>query len=795
MNSILAPVCILATLLFTGSGPVSEPRQQKQQTTVYETVHVYGTGYGLPFNHNPETLIEAYLNLEEPPIGSTVSNPDGSYSLNIVINNVAEVKKNNFLVAPNPFHESTSISFYSHGEKINFNVFNELGQMLLNYNEFIPEGNHSANVSGLGLGTRVFTMTSDKDFRSTKLIQTSNYFNPSVNVSGSSFNSLKSAFSDDLILMYSSPNHTDYVVVEPVQPSMNVDYVLDLIPDTLTTTINTTFINNMFNYLMEGVNSFYENNETGEFLGSGVSNSQGVDVFNVDYLTWSYGSNFLSSLNSIKRTSSIVNHEENIGVVSNQNASYDVFMVQIPSQETANVEGVVVNTNNVPVSDANVDIKKDDTTYAQTTTINGFFQTTMSYLEYVNATNQSEVIRIPDSVYAYVTKENHNPTTTNPELVAPMIDFDTITLEQITQNFSFSITPYAADGAHMSEVLSEAYTLHVKNVTTGETQTVQQSGNNAMSVVVEGSEDDVVQFWHTHTALADLIVIQYANQAWNEDNPAQNRPTRDWVHGQQFDTLTTTLGHIANPVWNESLELYSPRYHLTTSNGTPITFNHDVVPMLADRFGWIFNWKRPDAPGLEVFIFSYNFSTGDPIPQNKLDEMIDMNNNIHQHTVSPLGRERLPTTTYIINSTSQPEFLAAQARNFAYTNMTWRTAGAPTNGVTLNLQYWCIDNSNASYDPVTGLPVIQEELFESKLASIDPPWGGTASYITSYDNGQVSLNLTGITMVSVNTMVDSWTYVMPANTGKSESGKKLENYKSDGISIEERLQDCRTVRR
>ncbi len=123
--------------------------------------------------------------------------------------------------------------------------------------------------------------------------------------------------------------------------------------------------------------------------------------------------------------------------------------------------------------------------------------------------------------------------------------------------------------------------------------------------------------------------------------------------------------------------------------------------------------------------------------------------------------------------------------------MTWREDGAPTNGVALNLEHWCIDNSHASYSLITGLPIIQEELFESKLAAIDPPWGGTASYITAYENGQVSLKLTGITMVSISTMVDPWTYVLPANIGRNEEGRESKVYKADGVPIQSKLENAK----
>lgn len=90
MKNILSLSIVLLAALSAGSSDEGL-KSHKHQSATTESIHIYGTGYGLPFNHNPETLIEAYLNIEEPPVGFTTSNPDGSYSLNIIVNNVQEI--------------------------------------------------------------------------------------------------------------------------------------------------------------------------------------------------------------------------------------------------------------------------------------------------------------------------------------------------------------------------------------------------------------------------------------------------------------------------------------------------------------------------------------------------------------------------------------------------------------------------------------------------------------------------------------------------------------------------------
>jgi hypothetical protein len=257
----------------------------------------------------------------------------------------------------------------------------------------------------------------------------------------------------------------------------------------------------------------------------------------------------------------------------------------------------------------------------------GLYQLNQEYLQYTNPENDDQTLKVPENIKLKFEKNAYATITTNPIPTKANIQHNQ-TLESLIQEYQITITPYTFDNAHMQSVLSEPYTLHIKNITTGETQSVSQTGTQPLQITLQGQPQDELEIWHLHEELAELIVIQHNQQEWYEENVAQNRPTRFWDHTQPFQKVITTISHIANPEWNNALELYTPRYHLTTTDGHPKTFNGEIIGMIAGRSpgGVVKNRTRqqaniPNAPGLEIFIWAYDFGTGQPLPQNKLNEM------------------------------------------------------------------------------------------------------------------------------------------------------------------------------
>lgn len=405
-------------------------------------------------------------------------------------------------------------------------------------------------------------------------------------------------------------------------------------------------------------------------------------------------------------------------------------------------------------------------------------------------TNQQGTYTLQDIIRN--TDNNNAPLTYNTTITATG-NFETqtknmtVTGQNQTINFTvpnpppiirqFRITPFTATNKTMPELTNTPFTLHIRTMSDNQVHSFTQQGNNPIEVTLQGYNDaEQIKMWHNghYNAtmnLSDLMIIEHNALDWRAPNIAQNRITREWTHQTTLDTLRTNIGQLTNPSYNNKLELYMPEYWYETNNGT-LNFNsHTVMTMLADRTGYrnvIKNWKGNHVPHIEIMIFDYILDPADPwnntnkIPQHRLNEMIDISQGIDQYAISATGRIRAPVIYTIVSSREDPAVQAAIARNWDYTNTTWREGGGqPGNTVTLDPTTKRIIRSSSNYPPNSALIDITEELKEQRIAGGNAPNNIPSTNFTYDTNGR--LNKLGGTMVAISKAINTGTEILPAN--------------------------------
>ncbi len=574
--------------------------------------------------------------------------------------------------------------------------------------------------------------------------------------------------------------HPNYVNAQVVVPNNSEMVVLDLnqVPQESSSFITTVVENDVFGFMIGGASVNYVNPVNGSTIIQGVTNSQGIhvgDVSNPFYVNPVNVNDTLFLIPNVQVNVSATNHSSASQTVPNQTSTLEFVLAQIPEQLVSNVSGVVTSSGGAPLGSVQVTALEPDNSSMNSTSTNsqGNYVFSLNYEAWNNPVNPSQSFTVPSHFLLKFEKEGYTTHTTGNKSFASSVIHDQV-LSPESQSFSFTFSGlYTADDEHVNDFLGGGFVLKVKNKNTGEVQSLQQSGTNPLTVSMQGVASDEVQVWQENSLLADLVVIQHSNKAWYEDNVAQNRPTYLWAPSQSFDTLTTTLGNLANPAWSQNLEAFFFEYNHVTTNGDPKTFNGELCYMTFARPPGGGTIKKrmnshatnPDDIALERFIWTYDFGTGTTIPQNKLDEMIDINNTILQYTTTPTGRELLPTETILVYSMSQPEVVAAQARGWTYTASTWRQAGSPNNAINFNTSTLCIDDSYSRYSQFgVNIETIMEEQFEELIGSIDPQGTSTSNYITEYTSTGVTLNKFGRHMLKINLLLDVGSQLLPANT-------------------------------
>jgi hypothetical protein len=738
---------------------------------------ISGTVTSLPFGYHPATEVLVMSEVTGLQMGAGSTDEQGNFSVAISTVGIAGPGVVPAVAYPNPFSSGAVVELLppAGGQHL-LEVFDANGVAVVRRTMHLQAGEvASIEVAPKGSpGLYLARVSGTWGARTFRLVKSGGGSQTAAPASAKAAQAPTEPL--QLRVRFVAGNHHQHDTLLTFQ-SHQLQVGIQQIPEQRTTTITTNLVGNIFGETPNGVNITYTNNETQQPLTQGTT-TNGTNTTTIPYNFWEYQGLTHQDLNDIKQEiNKPGTYETTTRTINNEDQIINLTLTQIPEQRNANITGTTINTQNNPVTEANIKIKNEDTEYANTTTTStGTFTTTIPYQKYTNPENTTQALTIPANVYAEANKEGYQTTTTTPRNLEDLINFGEITLSEIPQTFTFSIKPYTMTNIPIEELTDQQFILHIKTTSDNQVHNFPQQGNNPIQVTLDGyTTQEQIKMWHNghYTAdmnLADLMVIEYTDLAWNAPTIAQNKPTRNWSHQQQLDTLTTTLSHLANPEWKDQLELYMPEYWYETNNGT-VNFNDNtVMTMLADRTGYknvIKNWKGENVPHMERLIFDFVRDPSDPwnnsnkITQEKLDEMINISQGIDQYAVSASGRIRLPVIYTIVSAQEDQAIQDAISRNWEYTNSSWRQVGQPGNTVALDPATMRIRYGSSRYS--LGVPSgdVLEEEHEKTIAGGNAP-NNIPSTAYTYDlTGQ--LNKLGGTMMAVSSAVNTGTQVLPPN--------------------------------
>ncbi len=207
----------------------------------------------------------------------------------------------------------------------------------------------------------------------------------------------------NITILASNDKHIEQTYNTPFTNEMNLQTQIEQTPEHGETTITTNLTGNVFGEAPNGVNLTYRNDETNEILTQGES-ANGTHTAEINYLFWEHEDLYESTLNQIKQEITKPGIYEALEeILQNNDQTTNYTLVQIPQQKTAQIIGTVKNTTQQPIQNADVEILNQETTYANTTTLeSGEFQTTMQYQKYTNPENQQEQITNPENIHAKI---------------------------------------------------------------------------------------------------------------------------------------------------------------------------------------------------------------------------------------------------------------------------------------------------------------------------------------------------------------------------------------------------------
>ncbi len=569
---------------------------------------------------------------------------------------------------------------------------------------------------------------------------------------------------EELRLEGSKQNHEPTTKTTPYEQHKNITLTLEEIIQNINSTVTGTITNQNGEPLNNAKATITKHPEA-DTLTTTTTNNQGQ-----------YHAEYELPENQLPQQLKI--HYEKTGhtprdttITYQQHLNINTTLKEITNKTTATINGILKNEQtNENIPGASITLRNKDTgeTLLSTNTntageFNGEYQ--------VNYHLEGQ-----DTVYHVTTLElTLNKEKYEDKNIAKQFKLNKNIQETMTHEgtqHGFKITPYTATGKNVLEKTGEPITLRIKTLD-GTIHEYTQSSDEKMNInLVDYSEAGTILLWHDHDSLADLIVMQHENQGWTEANPAQNRPTRFWAPGMPFDTLTTTLGTLTQPNIKNNLEIYIPEYYLEyydyqSQTNKHLTFNGEILTtMLAgrgNRQGIITNWKAPHVPHIDRMIWTYRvdpnnpWDNSNPIPENKIQEMLDIAMEIDKHAITPTGRNRKPVNYHLIHEEQDSIVGEAQQRNWEYTSRSWRQIGPPGNGVRLDSNYRILEG-NARYAEGAGIFAVGEEEFEKTLASGDAPNNqSSGAYTFKPKDNIVTPNHVGRTMIAVSTTVDTGT--------------------------------------
>lgn len=150
-------------------------------------ITIRGNGYALPFYNHPVTEVNIYEKTTGMLLGSTTTEPDGSYTISFYGVGIYPGNKppgpGDAGIHPNPFQDIMKAELNCSDNKTwNLMVMDNQGKVLINKNLYLNRGYNQLEISGLGAaGLKVLRMQSAEEQFTLKSIQTNTtYYDPKV---------------------------------------------------------------------------------------------------------------------------------------------------------------------------------------------------------------------------------------------------------------------------------------------------------------------------------------------------------------------------------------------------------------------------------------------------------------------------------------------------------------------------------------------------------------------------------------------------------------------------------------
>lgn len=288
--------------------------------------------------------------------------------------------------------------------------------------------------------------------------------------------------------------------------------------------------------------------------------------------------------------------------------------------------------------------------------------------------------------------------------------------------------------------------------------------NGVVNVDLEHFENvDELKIWHNNSGnhFSYMTILRDPNSEWYE-NPFNNNMIKNWEHGQPFDTLKVSVADLNG----EEFDAYHLPYAFEHShNGRMLIHGDTLATMMYGRarggFGIdgiqvgrnMFWNKFENIDKIDYYIMTNEVGTGQPISQEKLDEMIDRSNYILGKYTLENGVKLLEYEKHFVESIQDPIFeqrIEEKGTHNMYFTRRWNIL--PSNGVVIRrnpeTEQQEIRYSRSNYSVNTNLNTITEEIWESMNHTVDPlglpPGNSSTGYIMADMQG--NLNEIGITM-------------------------------------------------
>lgn len=363
-----------------------------------EPITISGLVSSHPHPVHPTTTVKAKDPQTGYTYGSTTTDANGFYSLEVIVTGIDAWHTTAATTAPNPFTESTQLSWQAtHSGRHTLRVLNALGQTVLQQDFDAGQGDMvSIGLHGLGeAGMYIAHISGAQGAESFRLLQAQTAYQKQIeiNVQPAAVN-FKNAASAGVRLVYEADDHQQKDTLLSQQNHSNVDVTISQNPQVINSSYTITLTNDVMN---QGVVASVQvrNHETDEFLFSGNSNSNGVFSTTFQNHVWEWpGLDPIYEITSL-RTDASASHHNALQRVDDyaQNMSLSSVMTQIMYSGNASLS---VSLTSLPLSygpsGALVDVLHNGSSVASGSTNNGSASIGIPYNYYQNGSNVLNLI-------------------------------------------------------------------------------------------------------------------------------------------------------------------------------------------------------------------------------------------------------------------------------------------------------------------------------------------------------------------------------------------------------------------